>query len=117
MRRELVAETLDVLTRVRSKSLGDASWARVSRVLDDLESALAGGDKAAVERCVEALWATRRATRVGHVDPARPPTPGEDERINTLIHRIGGLAAGEVRSPNDGEEQKDDGRGSGHSRH
>jgi len=107
----LVVEVQDTLRQIQRWRLVPSGWARVTDALDDLENALGAGDMDGVSQAVAALWSEQRARRVGDANPARTASSRELERIDMLVHQIGGLSA----APDDrsGDEDEDEGQDDG----
>jgi hypothetical protein len=88
------ADALDVISDALSWQLADARWAAIEQILVTMDAALTAGssvDLAAATTDLE-LAGPVRITRIGAV-PVVPPPPAVRDRLNQLVHSLGGARA------------------------
>ena len=94
------AEALDVISDARSWRLAGTRWAAIEQVLAAMDAALAAGDVTALATATTDLELAGpvRITRIG-ADPVVPPPPAIRDRLNELVHSLGGVPAADQPDP------------------
>jgi hypothetical protein len=93
-------DALDVLSDALSWRLVGPRWAAIEQVLAAMDAALAAGDVAALAAATTDLELAGpvRITRIGAV-PVVPPPPAIRDRLNRLVHSLGGVPAADQPDP------------------
>ena len=93
-------EALDVLSDALSWQLAGRRWAAIEQVLAAMDAALAAGDVTALATATTDLELAGpvRVTRIG-ADPVVPPPPATRDRLNRLVHSLGGVPAADQPDP------------------
>lgn len=93
-------EALDVLSDALSWRLAGPRWATIEQVLAAMDAALAAGDVAALATATAGLELAGpvRVTKIG-ADPVVPPPPAIRDRLNRLVHSLGGVQAADQPDP------------------
>lgn len=91
----LRAAVLGVLAGVRAWRLPAARWPAVLELLQELEAALAAGapDEAAAVAAELEVMGPDRVVPAGSAPPSEQPPPRVLERLNHLVHSLGGVTA------------------------
>jgi hypothetical protein len=94
------ADALDVLSDALSWRLADARWAAIDQVIAAMSAALEADDVAALAAATADLELAGpvRITRIGAV-PVVPPPPAVRDRLNQLVHSLGGVPAADQSEP------------------
>src|SRR5689334_11872934 len=94
------AEALDVISDVLSWRLAGTRWVAIEQVLAAMDAALAAGDVTALATATTDLELAGpvRITRIG-ADPVVPPPPAIRDRLNQLVHSLGGVPAADQPDP------------------
>jgi phage tail protein X len=94
------AEALDVISDALSWRLAGTRWAAIEQVLAAMDAALAAGDVTALATATTDLELAGpvRITRIG-ADPVVPPPPAIRDRLNQLVHSLGGVPAADQPDP------------------
>jgi hypothetical protein len=94
------ADALDVISDALSWQLAATCWAAIERVLVTMDTALAAGDVAALAAATADLELVGpvRITRIGAA-PVVPPPPVVRDRLNRLVHSLGGVQAADQAEP------------------
>lgn len=84
-------EALDVISDALQWRLADARWAAIEEVLAAMDAALSANDTEALAAATADLELAGpvRITRIGAV-PVVPPPPAIRDRLNRLVHSLGG---------------------------
>ena len=90
------AEALDVVSDVLRWRLTDQRWQAVQQMLAEMAASLETSDLEAVRAATAdlELAGPLRITRIG-ATPVVPPPPPVRDRLNRLVHTLGGTTAGE----------------------
>jgi CATRA-associated small protein len=98
------AEALDVISDALSWRLAGTRWAAIEQVLVAMDAALAAGDVTALATATTDLELAGpvRITRIG-ADPVVPPPPAIRDRLNQLVHSLGGVPA--AGQPDPGQQE------------
>lgn len=93
-------EALDVLSDALSWRLAGPRWAAIEQVLAAMDAALAAGDVATLAAATTDLELAGpvRIIRIG-ADPAVPPPTTVRDRLNQLVHSLGGVPAADQPEP------------------
>lgn len=93
---EARAEALDVVSDARQWRLNETRWRSLEQILAAMDAALAAGDTAALMTATANLELAGpvRLTRIG-ATPVLPPPPAVRDRLNRLVHSLGGAPAQE----------------------
>jgi len=96
------AEALDVLSDVRQWRLADARWRAVEQVLIAMDAAVQADDSDALMAATAdlELAGPLRLTRIG-ATPVGPPARPVRDRLNRLVHSLGGTVPEQQREPED----------------
>lgn len=96
------AEALDVVSDALQWRLADARWQAIEPVLAAMDAALAAGDLDALAAATAdlELAGPLRITRIG-ATPIVPPAPPIRDRLNQLVHSLGGIPATQQGRPED----------------
>jgi hypothetical protein len=94
------ADALDIVSDALRWQLADKRWAVIEQVLAAMEAALADGDVEALQAAATDLELSGpvRITRIG-ATPVVPPPPVVRDRLNQLVHSLGGVPAAEQPEP------------------
>jgi hypothetical protein len=94
------AEALDVVSDIDQWRLADARWQAIDQVLAAMAAALETDDLEALAAATAELELAGpvRITRIG-ATPVVPPPPQVRDRLNLLVHALGGTSAGERDEP------------------
>ena len=85
------AEALDVVSDALQWQLADARWQTIEQTLDVMAAAIEAGDAGALTAATAdlELAGPLRITRIGAA-PIVPPPPPVRDRLNRLVHALGG---------------------------
>lgn len=94
------ADALDVISDALSWRLAGTRWAAIEQVLAAMDAALATGDVVALAAATTdlELACLMRITRIGAVAVV-PPSPAVRDRLNQLVHSLGGVSAADQPEP------------------
>jgi hypothetical protein len=94
------AEALDVISDALQWRLADVRWQAIEQVLAAMDAALAADDMTALTAATAdlELAGPLRITRIG-ATPVAPPPPPVRDRLNRLVHSLGGTAAAPREEP------------------
>jgi hypothetical protein len=97
---EARAEALDVVSDALQWRLNETRWQSLERILAAMDAASAAGDTAALMAATADLELAGpvRLTRIGAA-PAVPPPAAVRDRLNRLVHSLGGALAQEREDP------------------
>ncbi len=90
-------EALDALQAASGWRLAEAGWVSVAPILDAMLAALEGGNLDALQAATADLERLKpeRIVKIG-TEPAEPP-PRVRERLNRLVHALGGASQDDLR--------------------
>jgi hypothetical protein len=94
------ADALDTVSDALSWRLADTRWAAIEAVLAAMDAALAAGNVTALTAATAELELSGpvRITRIGAV-PVVPPPPAIRDRLNRLVHSLGGVQVADQPEP------------------
>lgn len=107
---EAISDALDVLGDLFVWQLVPLRWQRVEQILDSLTEALATGDADTLRDATAELELAGpvRATRIG-ATPVVPAPESVRERVNHLVHSLGGTAPPPTTESGDSVERREGG--------
>jgi hypothetical protein len=90
------AEALSVISDIKQWQLTDARWQAIDQMLAAVAAALETDDPEALAAAIAELELAGpvRLTRIG-APPVVPPPPPIRDRLNLLVHTLGGASAKE----------------------
>ncbi|HUY46730.1 MAG TPA: CATRA system-associated protein [Streptosporangiaceae bacterium] len=107
------AEALDVVSDALQWRLAEARWQAIEQVLSAMDAALEADnlDALAAATADLELAGPLRITRIG-ATPVVPPAPPVRDRLNQLVHSLGGVPAAQHHEPEDAGADDDGASGS-----
>jgi hypothetical protein len=102
------AEALDVVSDALLWRMTEARWQAIEQVLVAMDAALTAGDLDALALATAdlELAGPLRITRIG-ATPVVPPAPPVRDRLNRLVHSLGGTRAMRRNGTEDAETDDD----------
>lgn len=96
------AEALDVISDALEWRLAEARWQAIEQVLSAMEAALEADNMDALAAATAdlELAGPLRITRIG-ATPVVPPTTPVRDRLNQLVHSLGGIPVAQHHEPDD----------------
>jgi hypothetical protein len=110
---DMRAEALDVVSDALEWRLAEARWEAVEQVLVVMDAALEAGDPDALAAATAdlELAGPLRITRIG-ATPVVPPAPPIRDRLDRLVHSLGGGPAAQHQEDEDSGAGNDGASGS-----